>query len=95
MRPRRQRLVVGWYNARAGWRGDLQIVYVAGIKVRTDLFTIPFSKGLNLICIHSKKYIEDDPETKPQKTKENLLAMQVRHRTRGPCDFRRPLGVGH
>lgn len=50
---------------------------MAGAKVRTDLFTIPFSKGLNLICIHSKKYIEDDPETKPLKIQENLAAMKV------------------
>lgn len=57
--------------------GVTQLVFVAGAKVRTDLFTIPFSKGLNMICIHSKKYIEDDPETKPQKTQENLLAMKV------------------
>ena len=27
-----------------------RLVFVAGAKVRTDLFTIPFSKGLNLIC---------------------------------------------
>jgi glycerol-3-phosphate O-acyltransferase len=57
--------------------GVLQLVFVAGAKVRTDLFTIPFSKGLNLICIHSKKYIEDDPATKPQKMQENLSAMKV------------------
>jgi glycerol-3-phosphate O-acyltransferase len=55
-----------------------QLVFVAGAKVRTDLFTIPFSKGLNLICIHSKKYIEDDPSTKAAKTQENLMAMKVR-----------------
>ena len=52
-------------------------MFVAGAKVRTDLFTIPFSKGLNLICIHSKKYIEDDPATKPLKIQENLAAMKV------------------
>ncbi|GAB5034253.1 glycerol-3-phosphate acyltransferase [Nannochloropsis oceanica] len=54
-----------------------RLVFVAGAKVRTDLFTIPFSKGLNLICIHSKKYIEDDPATKPLKTQENLAAMKA------------------
>lgn len=58
-------------------------MFVAGAKVRTDLFTIPFSKGLNLICIHSKKYIEDDPATKPQKIQENLAAMKVNGRVSG------------
>ena len=57
--------------------GLWQLVFVAGVKVRTDLFTIPFSKGLNLICIHSKKYIEDDPATKPLKTQENMAAMKA------------------
>ena len=62
------------------------MVYVAGAKVRTDLFTIPFSKGLNLICIHSKKYIDEDPETKGAKTAENVGAMKVSggHRMRIP-----------
>merc|ERR1712165_315958 len=31
--------------------------------------------GRNLICIHSKKHIDADPETKPFKSKQNLLAM--------------------
>ncbi len=31
--------------------------------------------GRNLICIHSKKHIDADPETKPKKQKQNLAAM--------------------
>lgn len=51
------------------------LVYVAGHKVTTDTLAIPFSMGRNLICIHSKKHIDSDPETKPVKTRQNLSAM--------------------
>jgi glycerol-3-phosphate O-acyltransferase len=51
------------------------VVYVAGHKVTTDTLAIPFSMGRNLICIHSKKHIDSDPETKPIKQKQNLAAM--------------------
>lgn len=51
------------------------IVFVAGHKVTTDLLAIPFSMGRNLICIHSKKHIDADPESKPIKQKQNLAAM--------------------
>lgn len=52
-----------------------KIVYVAGHKVTTDTLAIPFSMGRNLICIHSKKHINVDPETQPIKQKQNLQAM--------------------
>jgi glycerol-3-phosphate O-acyltransferase len=51
------------------------ITYVAGHKVTTDALAIPFSMGRNLICIHSKKHIDTDPETKPLKQRQNLNAM--------------------
>jgi len=51
------------------------MIYVAGHKVTTDTLAIPFSMGRNLICIHSKKHIDADPETKPMKNKQNLAAM--------------------
>lgn len=50
-------------------------VFVAGHKVTTDALAIPFSMGRNLICIHSKKHIDADPETKPVKSRQNLAAM--------------------
>ena len=53
-----------------------RMVYVAGHKVTTDALAIPFSMGRNLVCIHSKKHIDADPETKPMKQRENLKAMQ-------------------
>mmetsp|Transcript_1043 Transcript_1043/g.1309 ORF Transcript_1043/g.1309 Transcript_1043/m.1309 type:complete len:416 (-) Transcript_1043:114-1361(-) len=51
------------------------IVYVAGHKVTTDPLAIPFSMGRNLICIHSKKHINADPDTKSVKQRQNLKAM--------------------
>jgi glycerol-3-phosphate O-acyltransferase len=51
------------------------IVYVAGHKVTTDPLAIPFSMGRNLICIHSKKHIDAEPELKPLKQRQNLSAM--------------------
>jgi len=51
------------------------MIYVAGHKVTTDPLAIPFSMGRNLICIHSKKHIDADPETKPKKQRQNMKAM--------------------
>ena len=57
--------------------GDMaaDMIYVAGHKVTTDPLAVPFSMGRNLLCIHSKKHIDADPETKPIKQKQNLKAM--------------------
>jgi len=52
-----------------------EMVYVAGHKVTTDPLAVPFSMGRNLICIHSKKHIDADKETKSIKMKQNLQAM--------------------
>jgi len=53
------------------------MVYVAGHKVTTDPLAIPFSMGRNLICIHSKKHINADPETKATKQRQNLRSMKA------------------
>jgi glycerol-3-phosphate O-acyltransferase len=52
-----------------------KLVYVAGHKVTTDALAIPFSMGRNLICIHSKKHIDAEPELKAVKQRQNLSAM--------------------
>lgn len=59
--------------------GDLaaHVTYVAGHKVTTDPLAIPFSMGRNLLCIHSKKHIDADPETKPAKSRQNMQAMSA------------------
>eukprot|EP00529_Nitzschia_sp_RCC80_P024092 CAMPEP_0113452346 /NCGR_PEP_ID=MMETSP0014_2-20120614/6799_1 /TAXON_ID=2857 /ORGANISM="Nitzschia sp." /LENGTH=440 /DNA_ID=CAMNT_0000343715 /DNA_START=191 /DNA_END=1513 /DNA_ORIENTATION=+ /assembly_acc=CAM_ASM_000159 len=61
---------------KAGYEDEAsKIVYVAGHKVTTDPLAIPFSMGRNLICIHSKKYVDSDPDTKGVKNRQNLAAM--------------------
>ncbi|KAG7354144.1 glycerol-3-P acyltransferase [Nitzschia inconspicua] len=61
---------------KAGYKKEAEeVIYVAGHKVTTDPLAIPFSMGRNLICIHSKKHIDADPETKGVKNRQNLAAM--------------------
>jgi glycerol-3-phosphate O-acyltransferase len=71
------------------------MIYVAGHKVTTDPLAIPFSMGRNLICIHSKKHIDADPETKPVKQRQNLKAMNAllsSLKTGGACIWVAPSG---
>ena len=51
------------------------IVYVAGDRVVTDPLAKPFSMGRNLLCVHSKKYLDEDPATKPAKQKQNRATL--------------------
>ncbi len=53
-----------------------QMIFVAGHKVITDPLAVPFSKGCNLLCIFSKKYIENPPEHKPEKIAHNQKTMR-------------------
>lgn len=58
-----------------------KMIFVAGHRVTHDPLTIPFSLGLNLLCIYSKKYIEFPPEEKAHKLAHNqrtLGAMKER-----------------
>lgn len=50
-------------------------IFVAGDRVTTDLFAQPFSMGRNLLCIFSKKHIENPPELKAEKSKHNRQVM--------------------
>jgi len=71
------------------------IVYVAGHKVTTDPLAIPFSMGRNLLCIHSKKHIDVDPETKGFKQKQNLATMSYMQKVLkegGTCIWVAPSG---
>lgn len=56
-------------------RDASEVMYVAGHKVTTDPLAIPFSMGRNLLCIHSKKHIDAEPELKSFKQKQNLDSM--------------------
>ncbi len=53
------------------------LIFVAGTKVTTDLLAIPFSMGRNLLCIHSKKYIDKPPSQKHEKQLHNKRTMQL------------------
>lgn len=54
------------------------IIYVAGERVLTDPMAIPFSMGRHLLCIYSKKYIDNPKEhqlTKQLHNKKTMLKM--------------------
>jgi glycerol-3-phosphate O-acyltransferase len=44
------------------------MIFVAGERVTTDPLAVPFSMGRNLLCIYSKRYIDNPPEKKSRKT---------------------------
>jgi glycerol-3-phosphate O-acyltransferase len=52
------------------------IVYVAGDRVVSDPLCVPFSKGRNLFCVHSKRHIDDDPATKDEKVATNRQTLR-------------------
>jgi glycerol-3-phosphate O-acyltransferase len=55
------------------------LFFVAGHRVVTDPWAIPFSLGCNLLCIWSKKYVELSPANKQSKLEHNrrtIRAMQ-------------------
>lgn len=51
------------------------IVYVAGDRVVTDPLCKCFSMGRNLFCVHSKKRLDDIPELKAAKQKQNRMTL--------------------
>lgn len=53
-----------------------EMIFVAGHRVVSDPMAIPFSKGRNLLCIYSKKYIEDDPSKKEERMQHNQHTMK-------------------
>lgn len=54
-----------------------KLIFVAGTRVTTDPLAIPFSMGRNLLCIHSKKYIDNPPEQKHEKQLYNKRTMEL------------------
>lgn len=52
-----------------------ELIFVAGTRVTTDPLAIPFSMGRNLLCIHSKKYIDNPPEEQHEKQMHNKRTM--------------------
>ena len=54
-----------------------KLIFVAGTRVTTDPLAIPFSMGRNLLCIHSKKYINTPPQHKHKKQLHNKRTMEL------------------
>lgn len=57
-----------------------RVTYVAGDRVVTDLLAKPFSMGKDLLCVHSKKHMDDVPEEKTKKMKQNLATIKEMQR---------------
>jgi len=55
-------------------------IFVAGDRVTTDMLAGPFSMGRNLLCIFSKKHIENPPELKSEKSRHNRNVMKTMQR---------------
>jgi glycerol-3-phosphate O-acyltransferase len=53
-----------------------EMIFVAGERVLTDPLASPFSMGINLLCIYSKRYIDTPPEQKTQKQLHNKKTME-------------------
>lgn len=53
-----------------------EMISVAGHRVITDPLAVPFSKGTNLLCIYSKKYIDHPPELKAEKQLHNQRSLK-------------------
>lgn len=71
------------------------MIFVAGHRVITDPMAMPFSKGCNLLCIYSKKYIENPPEKKAEKLLHNqktIKKMQQLLEEGGKCIYMAPSG---
>lgn len=56
------------------------VIYVAGDRVVTDLMAKPFSMGRNLLCVHSRKRMDDDPAAKPAKQRQNMRTLKEMER---------------
>lgn len=52
-----------------------EVIFVAGDRVLTDALAAPFSMGRNLLCIYSKRYIDQPPEKKHEKQLYNRRTM--------------------
>jgi glycerol-3-phosphate O-acyltransferase len=52
------------------------MIFVAGERVVTDPLAVPLSMGRNLLCIYSKRYIDNPPEQKLKKQLHNQRTME-------------------
>lgn len=71
------------------------LILVAGDRVTTDVVAVPFSKARNLLCIFSKRHIENPPEEKATKMRHNAKTMSAMLRllkAGGKCIWVAPSG---
>lgn len=52
------------------------VTYIAGDRVVTDPLCKPFSMGRNLLCVYSKKHMNDDPELAEMKRRANTRSLK-------------------
>ena len=52
-----------------------EVIFVAGDRVITDPMARPFSMGRNLLCIYSKRHVDNPPEKKEEKLQHNQRTM--------------------
>ncbi|MBA3958177.1 MAG: 1-acyl-sn-glycerol-3-phosphate acyltransferase [Parachlamydiaceae bacterium] len=72
-----------------------EMIFVAGHRVVSDPMAVPFSKGVNLLCIYSKKYIETDPSLKEERLLHNqktMMQMSQLLAEGGKCIYVAPSG---
>jgi glycerol-3-phosphate O-acyltransferase len=72
-----------------------EMVFVSGQRVLTDPLAIPFSMGINLLCIYSKRYIDHPPEQKLKKQLHNKKTMELMRdllKEGGKCIYVAPSG---
>lgn len=53
-----------------------EMIFVAGHRVITDPLAVPFSLGRHLLCIYSKRHIENPPELKAEKLLHNQRTLK-------------------
>lgn len=71
------------------------MIFVAGDRVISDHLAIPLSMGRNLLCIYSKKHINNPPERLAEKTLHNKRTMQLMSgllKEGGKCIYVAPSG---
>jgi glycerol-3-phosphate O-acyltransferase len=54
-----------------------EVIFVAGERVLTDPMAVPYSLGRNLLCVHSKKHIDNPPEKRAEKQAHNQRTMRA------------------
>lgn len=72
-----------------------KMIFVAGERVITDPLAVPFSSGVNLFCIYSKKYFDAHPDRKTAMLEHNKVTMLVmsQHLSQGgKCIYIAPSG---